>query len=297
MELIKIKGQTYYIPGPTNVGVYSFRNGFCALIDSGADNPAGKRIIEILEKHNLKIKYILHTHNHPDHCAADNYIRSNHTGAVVYAAPLTGIFLEHSQLQPFSFYGASPLKELNGRMIKGRDVKVDFELTIPAVDCGGKKFEVLPLPGHSIDQVGIVTPDKIVFLGDTLFSPEIIEKYSFPFYVNVEEQLNCFSFLREEKFDGYVLGHSQEIYGDAEQLISLNEENLFKHLDTIKELLAEPLSRDDLVEKIVQFYQLAIPDLEQYFITLVSVSAFISYLYNKGEIKGEVLEGKLYFYV
>lgn len=297
MELIKIKGQTYYIPGPTNVGVYSFRNGFCALIDSGADNSAGKRIIEILERHNLKVKYILHTHNHPDHCGADNFIRSNHTGALVYAADLTRVFLEHSQLQPFSFYGAAPLKEMQGKTLRGRDISVDFELTPPIVDCGGKKFELINLPGHSVDQIGIITPDKIAFLGDALFSPEILEKYSFPFLVNLEEQFKCFGRLREEKFDRYVLGHSQEIYDDAEQLISLNEENFIGHLDTIKEFLAEPLSREDLVERIIQFYQLDIPDLEHYFITLVSVGGFISYLYNRGEIKGEILEGKLYFYV
>jgi len=51
-----------------------------------------------------------------------------------------------------------------------------------------------------------------------------------------------------------------------------------------------------LVEKIIQYHALDIPDLEQYFITLASTGAFISYLYNKGEIKCEILEGKLYFY-
>ena len=197
MELVKIKGQTYYIPGPTNVGVYSFRNGFCALIDSGADNGAGKKVIEVLEQHNLKVKYILHTHNHPDHCGADHYIRSVHTGTLICASPLSKIFLENTQLQPFSIYGSAPLRDLNGKMLKGKDLKIDFELSMPITDCGGKKFSILPLPGHSLDHVGIVTPDGIAFVGDALFSPEIIEKYTFPFCINVEEQLKSFDRLSE----------------------------------------------------------------------------------------------------
>ena len=28
MELVKLRGHTYYIPGATNVGVYRYKNGF-----------------------------------------------------------------------------------------------------------------------------------------------------------------------------------------------------------------------------------------------------------------------------
>ena len=45
MELVKIKGPQLLYSGATNVGVYRFKNGFCAIVDSGIDNTAGKRVI------------------------------------------------------------------------------------------------------------------------------------------------------------------------------------------------------------------------------------------------------------
>lgn len=38
MELTKIKGNSYYINFPTNIGVYIFKNKNCLLIDTGKIN-------------------------------------------------------------------------------------------------------------------------------------------------------------------------------------------------------------------------------------------------------------------
>ena len=67
MELVKLRGHTYYIPGATNVGVYRYKNGFCTLVDTGLDKTTGKKILEVLDDNNLKVKYIINTHGHPDH--------------------------------------------------------------------------------------------------------------------------------------------------------------------------------------------------------------------------------------
>ena len=34
MELTKIKGSTYYINAPTNIGIYVFKNKNCLIIDT-----------------------------------------------------------------------------------------------------------------------------------------------------------------------------------------------------------------------------------------------------------------------
>ncbi len=43
MELTKIKGNSYYINFPTNIGVYIFKNKNCLLIDTGKNKYDGKK--------------------------------------------------------------------------------------------------------------------------------------------------------------------------------------------------------------------------------------------------------------
>jgi hypothetical protein len=37
MELKKINGNSYYIPGPTNIGLFQFKDKYSLLIDTGSD--------------------------------------------------------------------------------------------------------------------------------------------------------------------------------------------------------------------------------------------------------------------
>ena len=67
MKLNCIKGNTYYIKGGTNTGIYKFKDGSVLLIDPGLLGMRPKKIINLLEENNLKLKYIINTHEHGDH--------------------------------------------------------------------------------------------------------------------------------------------------------------------------------------------------------------------------------------
>ena len=60
MELHKLKGNTYYIDGTTNIGLYKLNDKDCVLIDTGFAK-VGPQIYEILKENNLNLKYILKT--------------------------------------------------------------------------------------------------------------------------------------------------------------------------------------------------------------------------------------------
>ena len=44
MELAKIKGNTYYVQSGTNIGVISFKNKNCMLIDTGINNTSARKL-------------------------------------------------------------------------------------------------------------------------------------------------------------------------------------------------------------------------------------------------------------
>ena len=55
MELHHLKGNTYYIDGTTNIGLYKLNDKDCALIDSGFAK-VGPQIYEILKENKLYAK-------------------------------------------------------------------------------------------------------------------------------------------------------------------------------------------------------------------------------------------------
>jgi len=296
LELIKLTGHTNYIPGATNAGVYRYRNGLCTLVDTGIDNTAGKRILEALAAEKLKVKYIVNTHAHPDHFGADDYIKENHTGTLIAASKGEKLFMENNSLEGMLFYGASPMPGLSARVVKAKETSVDIELSCGTVELGDKKFEVVPLKGHSPAQIGILTEDNVLFCGDAFFSEEKLSKYPFPFLFDIKEQFKTLEFLMASDYDFYIISHSEKLIEDPKALIRKNIDNLNENIDMILEYLAQPLSREDLAELIIKRYNIPM-SVPQYFITLTSVSAFLTYLLEKQSVHMDIIDGKIYFYV
>ena len=58
MKLINIKGSTYYIKGGTNTGIIKLDNNNVLMIDPGLGGMRPRRIMELLNKNNLTVKYI-----------------------------------------------------------------------------------------------------------------------------------------------------------------------------------------------------------------------------------------------
>ena len=72
MEITNIKGGTYAILSPANVGLY-VKNGAAMLIDSGSDPSAGRKILRLAEAEGWDIKLIVNTHFHADHIGGNAF--------------------------------------------------------------------------------------------------------------------------------------------------------------------------------------------------------------------------------
>ncbi len=295
MELIKLRGRTYYIPGATNVGVYRYRNGLCTLVDTGLDNTTGRKILEVLEDNGLKVKYIVNTHAHPDHFGANNFIKENQPASLTAASHKEKIFMENSILEGMVLYGASPMPGLSTRVLKARDTIVDIEITEDHINLGDKRFEILPLEGHSFGQIGVATEDNVLFCGDAFFSEDKIEKYPFPFLFDVGAHLKTLEYLLGTDYDYYILSHCDEPPEKPKSLIQKNIDNVKENLEIIADFLAQPLTREDLTERIIKKYDIPM-NTSQYFITISSVGAFLTFLLEKQSINMDIIDGKMYFY-
>ena len=294
MELTKIKGNTYYINAPTNIGVYSFKNKNCLLIDTGINNSAAKKIEVVLKTNNLHPKYIINTHSHYDHCGGNNYFKNNYTGSTIYTSLKEKIYMENPELRSAMLYSSFPVKELE---LEIDELLVDYVLDYGFSKINDEKFEVISLKGHSPESIGIITSDKVCFLGDSIYSDSIIDKYSFPYVFNLEENINTLNKIKDIDADYFMISHAKEII-DKDKLIKQVDRNIVNinnYIHQILVLLEKPLTKEELLENLVILNDLFI-NFRQYHLNFSSMSAFLSYLSNKGEINFSVENGRVYYY-
>lgn len=294
MELTKIKGNSYYIKAPTNIGVYVFKNKNCLLIDTGKNNTDARRIEEVLIENNLHPKFIINTHNHLDHCGGNLYFQNNYPGCLVYSSHKEKIFMENEELHASILSGSVPIKGVDK---SNKPFPVDYILDYGTNKINDEKFEVIALSGHSIEQIGIITPEKICFVGDSVFSLDIIQKYSLPYYYNVAEAINSLEKLTSLDADYFVISHESEFLEKDEflKLVKRNLINIDKFIKQFLEILEEPQTREDVLETLTVLNDLHL-DFNQYYLNFGAVCAFIQHLYFKNLIECSVEDGKLYFY-
>ncbi|WP_125152488.1 MBL fold metallo-hydrolase [Clostridium rectalis] len=295
MELTKIKGNTYYVNAPTNTGIYVFKNKNCLLIDTGINNTQARQVDEILIKNNLHPKYIINTHYHLDHCGGNNYFTKKYPGCIVYTTSKEKIFMENIELYPSMIFGSTPMK---GLFRGNKSFKVDYILEYGINKINDEKFEVIPLKGHTEEQIGFITNERVCFLGDSIFSDETMVKYSLPYLYHIGESIDTLNSIKKIDADFFVLGHSNDRFlekKDLYELVDKNLKNIESYCDEILQLLDEPLTKEDILQNLVILNDLPM-NLLQYHINLSALSAFLSHLYNNDKIDFSLQEGKLYFF-
>lgn len=128
------------------------------VIDPGGD---ADRILFSLADSGLTVKYIINTHGHFDHVAANGKIKDA-TGADILIHPLDAPMLGSLSTNA-AFFGISV------------ENSPPCDQTIEegdTVSFGKITLKVLHTPGHTPGGISLYT-DKIVFVGDTLFAGSI----------------------------------------------------------------------------------------------------------------------------
>ncbi|WP_297445769.1 MBL fold metallo-hydrolase [Desulfurobacterium sp.] len=279
MELKRLTEGVYYIPGRTNVGVIQCGGGDVILVDTGIDSGSGKRILRLLEKHGLKPVAIVNTHFHTDHCGGNRILREK-ADVKVYASGIAATVIKYPFINPFSlFSGVYPVKDLMNKFVMAQPSDVDVEIEPGELKIGDAMLEIVPLPGHAPGQVGIVVGD-ILFCGDAVFAPEVIERVGIPFNVDIKTEKETLKFLKNTRFSFYVPSHGEPVE-DIGFYVSEN----FKQIDKIEKIILNFLEKEASSEEVVYYVLskigLKVKAAHHYFLIHAGILAYLSYLYNK----------------
>jgi len=299
------------IQGGANIGVIS-HEGHCLIIESGMDKDIGQNILKQVKKLGLTPTALLITHAHADHFGGAHYL-VRQTGLQVYATRVEASVMSGPILEPlYLFGGAQPPRELQHKFFLAKSCKVDVILEGNELSVDQIPLKVIPLPGHSTEQIGVAYQDTL-FVGDAFLTPEILDKHHIPFYTDIQTGLKTLGFLKElvmnpnasnsdllssssgstlnteiTPFKLIVAGHG-ELYSSSDQVnqaIDYTVQRLESILEQVRNSLAngEPRSASDVLSSVAAMHGASITTLSQHALYQTTIQAALSALYTQDAI-------------
>ena len=297
MQLTQLDQGTWVISGGANIGVIA-HEGRCLIIDSGMDKDTGRGILHALKKLGLTPTALLVTHAHADHFGGAHYL-VRQTGLRVYATRVEASVMAAPILEPlYLFSGAQPPRELQHKFLLAKPCLADIILAGNEHSIDSIPVDVIALPGHSIEQVGVAFGNTL-FVGDAFLTPELLDKHRIPFYTDIQAGLSTLSTLKTQigSFSHIVAGHG-ELYTSTEatnRVIDYTIERLEGILEQVRACLAEGEGRQtvDVLSAVASAQGATITALPQYVLYTTTVQAALSALYARGEIYPRFQENSL----
>lgn len=282
-ELVQAGERTYYVNAPAKIGMYLEAENSVYLIDSGNDKDAGKKVRKILEEQGWKLKGIINTHSHADHIGGNRYLQQQ-TGCKIFAPGVEAAFTNYPLLEPTTLYAGNPHKDLRHKFLLAQEsAAVDItDGDFP------KSLEVIRLDGHSMEMIGLRTPDDVVFLADCVSSEATLNKYQISFIYDVAEYL--WTLERVEQLEGklFVPAHAEAV-ADIRPLAALNREKVQEIAETLVDMLKTPMGFDQLLRHVFTDYHLTMT-MEQHALVGSTVRSYLSYLKDGGKVRAEIVD-------
>lgn len=285
-ELIQVAPHTYYIQSPAKIGVVETSDGHVVLIDSGNDKEAGRKVRQHLDRQGWTLDAIYNTHSNADHIGGNAYL-AKQTGCALYAPGIEAAFTQHPILEPALLYGGYPMKALRHKFLLAQES--DAQLLTPEHLPAG--FELIPLPGHFFDMVGLRTPDDVVFLADCLSSQATLDKYQISYVYDVAAYLDTLERVKEMHATLFVPAHANA----TEDIASLAQYNIDKVNEIAGHILdfcAAPHTFEEVLQHLFTSYDLAMT-FEQYALVGSTVRNYLSWLLDSERLSATFTNNRL----
>jgi len=286
-----LAGSTYVARGPSNIGLYDLGGGRAVLIDSGNDDDAGKRCLRAAEAMGLTISLIANTHSHSDHCGGNAYVQGK-TNCGIAATRTEAAFVERPSLEPTYVWGAFPLPPLRNKFLMAKPSHVTSVIESPGL-IAGTEIQALPLPGHSFEMAGFLTPDGVFFAADTVASAEILDKYHVFVLYDVGGHLSTLDALAAATADWFVPSHAAPT-SDIRPLVELNKAKIEEIAAFILESCSNPATPEELLVMLSARFGIELNHI-QYALMGSTLRSYLGWLAGKKELASRPEGGRLLF--
>ncbi len=286
-QLHHLKGNTYYIDGPTNIGLYVLNDSKdVCLIDCGSSYDA-PYVDKVLKDNHFNLKYLIFTHCHADHSGACTYLNEKYHPKMIASKVERGFFRD-PKLDIGFLYGGYPLDEYDGKLMHIEENDEIYGLSeIP------QGLTYFHLPGHHYGMIGIKTIDEVYFVADTLGSISLIDKQHILLIYDVKGYINSLDFVAS--LDGKIVvpSHS-EVTTNIKPVVLYNQDKVSEIIEVLLDYLKEEHNCTECTAHIFEHYNLKI-SYNKYMLILSTVRSYLSYLSNAKRIKNYFKDNRLVF--
>lgn len=291
--LTELKPGIFYWQGGVNFGVVLGESGELILVDAGLDAGAPRKALRPFLEQGYRLTAVVATHCHADHIGGAAELHRRY-GPAVWAPAPEHLILEHPDLSPMAVYGANPPPGLTVKFLRpASPCPVRALPREGAFEVAGRSLEVVPLPGHSPAQVGIAV-GGVLFAGDAVFLPEVLERHPVLFLVRVDAFLSSLDRLLDRPEGLVVPGHGPHLDrgtspgGDPDPLrvaVQADREHVHGIQSLILDILAEePLGEDDLQDRLAARLGKAYDSDVSYYLDRAALRAHLSELAWQGTV-------------
>lgn len=299
MKLKKIKGNSFYIRGGTNTGVYLFDDKSALIIDPGLPGIRPKNIIRDLEKEEITIKWIINTHEHNDHYGAGYQFKEKYPDLINMSSSYSKIYIDNPELFSTYIMGGNTNKFLDNILVSKNMKSVIIDKTIEPgkLNINGEYIDIINLSGHTKGSIGVLTKDKVLFLGDMLVGEELLNKFDLLFIFDIKDYLESLDLLENIEFEYAILSHCKKELNkiDTLKLLKKHREAIYKYLNQIRIIIKEPKSLESILKILLNENKLTY-NYKEYNFFKSTLVGMISYLNNQEEIQYIVKDGEILYY-
>jgi glyoxylase-like metal-dependent hydrolase (beta-lactamase superfamily II) len=287
LAIEELSSRVAMIPGGVNVGVLRGEGGRCVLVDTGLNDTSGKKAIKaVREELGGEVVAILTTHAHADHFGANATVVKR-TGAKVYAPAFDEAVLRYPLLQPMLlFAGADPPASMRGGFMLADPSPVDNVIEGSSVSVEGFDVEVVPLGGHSPNQLGYLV-DGVFFCADVVLPETVLAKYKIPYLFSVTDHLAALDTAERISCRTAMPGHGPRV----ESLGALCEQNrslVLEVAERVVEFAAEPTTAEAILTRLLAAYGANVTDAPAFYLLHPTAYAFLTHLERQGRVRHQV---------
>lgn len=240
MALRHVKGNTWVYEGATALmPLYMVAENEAVIIDTGFAKLDREGLTQLFDTQ-LKLRGIICTHAHFDHSGNVRYLKER------YGVPVAAHIIEAGIATNTDSYRANYIGLTYGKTTElfpeecfTTDVLIRPEDT--AFTLAGAEFTVLPLPGHSSGHTGIITPDNVAYVGDTLLDDAEIDGAKLPTSMFVRRDIESKEKLLHTPCDAYILAHKSVVW-DIKPLVERNISFLYEKRDELLSYLEDGMT-------------------------------------------------------